>query len=61
MSHNHGPGHECEVESGDTNHDHSLEMGIEYSLFAKIDTENLECLNELDEGTGKKVCCPFVT
>ncbi|XP_049799431.1 PITH domain-containing protein GA19395 [Schistocerca nitens] len=46
--------HSC---SGD--HDHEIddnpEMGVQYSLYTKIDTENLECLNEKVEGSGKTV------
>ncbi|KAB0797426.1 hypothetical protein PPYR_08420 [Photinus pyralis] len=44
--------HSCE---GDKNHDDTPEMGVQYSLYAKIDKENLECLNELTEGSGKLV------
>ncbi|KAK5646565.1 hypothetical protein RI129_005029 [Pyrocoelia pectoralis] len=49
--HGHGS-HGCE---GDKNHDHTPEMGVQYSLYAKIDKEHLECLNELSEGSGKLV------
>jgi len=59
MSHNHNDGHQCEAESTATDHDNSLEMGIEYSLFTKIDVENLECLNEAEENSGRKVFKPF--
>lgn len=36
-----------------------LEMGIQYSLFQKIDLVNLECLNELEEGSAKNVFKSF--
>lgn len=45
---------------GDSNHHHeSEEMGIQYSLYAKIDKNNLECLNEAREGSGKTVFKPW--
>ncbi|XP_017886710.1 PITH domain-containing protein GA19395 [Ceratina calcarata] len=31
------------------------ELGIHYNLFQKIDIENLECLNETEEGSGASV------
>ncbi|KAL9901204.1 PITH domain-containing protein GA19395-like [Glossina fuscipes fuscipes] len=34
-------------------------MGIEYSLYEKIDLDNLECLNEKLEGSGKRVFRPY--
>lgn len=49
-------GHSCE---GDKNHDDTPEMGVEYSLYMKIDRENLECLNEVEEGSGKSVFKPW--
>ncbi|CAH0556744.1 unnamed protein product [Brassicogethes aeneus] len=46
--------------NGDHNHQHdNPEMGIEYSLYSKINTENLECLNEAVEGSGKTVFKPW--
>lgn len=36
-----------------------LEMGLQYSLFQKIDMMNLECLNEAEEDSGKKVFKPY--
>lgn len=50
-NHNHGDG--CSHEATDS--DHTQEMGIEYSLYQKIDMENLECLNETLDGSGKGV------
>ncbi|XP_037812228.1 PITH domain-containing protein GA19395 [Lucilia sericata] len=55
--HSHDHGHGCGHEATDV--DHALEMGIEYSLYQKIDMENLECLNEESEGSGKKVFKPY--
>lgn len=54
MSHSHG--HGCD---GDHDHDETPEMGIQYSLFSKIDIENLECLNESEDGAGKRVFKPW--
>ncbi|KAK3912158.1 PITH domain-containing protein GA19395 [Frankliniella fusca] len=50
-------GHSCEHQ----HHDHPVgpESGIEYSLYTKIDTDNLECLNEHIEGAGKSVFKPW--
>ncbi|KDR10778.1 PITH domain-containing protein GA19395 [Zootermopsis nevadensis] len=47
-----GHRHGCD---GDHNHDETPEMGLQYSLYSKIDLENLECLNEKSEGSGKNV------
>jgi len=59
MSHNHDHGHgdDCSHEAVDV--DNQLEMGIEYSLYMKIDMENMVCLNEESEGSGKSVFRPF--
>lgn len=45
--------HSCAHEAVDV--DHALEMGIQYSLFEKIDMPNLECLNEETEGSGRLI------
>lgn len=55
--HSHGHGHGCSHEA--TDEDHALEMGIQYSLYKKIDIENTECLNEEKEGSGKLVFKPY--
>ena len=39
--------------------DMDQENSIAYSLYQKIDTTNLECLNELVDGSGKKVFKPW--
>lgn len=58
MSHGHSHSHGgCEHEATDI--DNALEMGIQYSLFEKIDMENLECLNEENENSGKTVFKSF--
>lgn len=37
-------------------HEHTPpELGVVYSLYTRIDTNNVECLNESVEGAGKKV------
>lgn len=54
MSHHHG--YSCE---GDNNHDDTPEMGIQYSLYEKIDISNVECLNESEEDAGKQVFKPW--
>lgn len=48
--------HSCE---GDHDHDDTPEMGIQYSLYSKIDKDNLECLNETIEGSGKTIFKPW--
>ncbi|XP_075153457.1 PITH domain-containing protein GA19395 isoform X2 [Haematobia irritans] len=55
--HSHDHGHGCGHEATDV--DQALEMGIEYSLYQKIDMENMECLNEERDGDGKKVFKPY--
>lgn len=55
-SHDHH-GHGCSHEATDV--DNALEMGIQYSLYSKIDMVNLECLNEVIEGSGKFVFKPY--
>lgn len=48
MSHTHCDGHD---------HDHAGddEIGVQYNLYQKIDIENLQCLNETIDGSGKTV------
>lgn len=53
--HHHDGG--CSHESTET--DYLKEIGIQYSLFKKIDVTNLECLNEAVEGSGKFVFKPY--
>lgn len=51
MSHHH-----CD---GSHDHDETPETGIEYSLYEKIDKDNLECLNEAQDGSAKKIFKPW--
>ncbi|KAL0274147.1 UNVERIFIED_CONTAM: hypothetical protein PYX00_006640 [Menopon gallinae] len=48
----HSHGHGCD---GDDKHDETPEMGLQYSLYKKIDSENLECLNERIQYSGRDV------
>lgn len=52
--HGHGHGHNCGDEHG---HDDvsDAERAAEFSLYMKIDTQRVECLNEVEEGSGKHV------
>lgn len=52
----HGPHGSC---AGNHDHDDTPEMGIEYSLYEKIDKQQLECLNEAEEDSGKTVFKPW--
>jgi len=52
--HGHSHGH-CEHEAQEQPSD----LGIAYSLYTKIDTENVQCLNEVVEDSGKKVFKPW--
>ena len=52
----HGHSHGC----GGHDHDHdSPDRGALFSLYTKIDTERVECLNEASEGSGKLVFKPW--
>lgn len=53
MSHNH---HHCD---GSHDHDETPEKGIEYSLYEKIDKDNMECLNEAQDGSAKRIFKPW--
>ncbi|KAJ8921083.1 hypothetical protein NQ315_015880 [Exocentrus adspersus] len=44
---------------GSHHHEETGEMGIHYSLYTKINKDNLECLNETTEGSGKTVFKPW--
>ncbi|XP_060081574.1 PITH domain-containing protein 1-like [Ylistrum balloti] len=54
----HGHSHGC---GGSDDHDHitEAEKAAAYSLFLKIDTERVECLNEAVDGSGKDVFKPW--
>ncbi|KAL8562250.1 PITH domain-containing protein 1 [Nucella lapillus] len=54
--HSHGP---CGG-GADHSHDHGdAELGRMYSLYVKVDTERMQCLNESVEGAGKTVFKPW--
>lgn len=55
--HNHQHGEGCAHESNDS--DYLKEIGIQYSLFKKIDVDNLECLNETVDGSAKYIFKPY--
>ncbi|XP_062551716.1 PITH domain-containing protein GA19395 [Armigeres subalbatus] len=59
MSHNHSHGHGGACAHEALGIEDELEMGIQYSLYEKIDTLNVECLNEETEGSGKTVFKPY--
>lgn len=52
--HGHSHGH-CEHEAQEQPSD----LGVAYSLYTKIDTENVQCLNEAVEGSGKTIFKPW--
>lgn len=53
----HGHSHGC---GGHDDHDHdNPDRGALFSLYTKIDTERLECLNEVTDGSGKLVFKPW--
>uniref|UniRef100_A0A1B6HQ51 PITH domain-containing protein n=1 Tax=Homalodisca liturata TaxID=320908 RepID=A0A1B6HQ51_9HEMI len=54
-----GHGHSHGGCDGDHDHDDTPEMGLQYSLFTKIDMENVECLNEAVNNSGKDVFKPW--
>lgn len=47
--------HRCDCGSS---HD-ATELGVQYNLYQKIDKDNVECLNEYEEGSGVKVFKPW--
>uniref|UniRef100_A0A8W7P014 PITH domain-containing protein n=1 Tax=Anopheles coluzzii TaxID=1518534 RepID=A0A8W7P014_ANOCL len=57
MPHGHSHGGGCEHEA--LGIENELEIGIHYSLYEKIDMNNVECLNEELEGSGKTVFKPY--
>lgn len=54
MPHNH-----CNHGHHDHDHSSSDELGIQYNLYEKINKDNVQCLNESVEGSGKKVFKPW--
>lgn len=55
-SHDHGNHGGCAHEASEID---PLEMGIQYSLYSKIDMDNMECLNEEVDGSGRFVFKPY--
>lgn len=56
----HNDGHGiCSHGVDSTDSDYLKEIGIQYSLYKKIDIDNLECLNESSEGSAKLVFKPY--
>lgn len=53
--HHHHDG--CAHESNDS--DYLKEIGIQYGLYTKIDLENLECLNEAEDGSARFIFKPY--
>jgi hypothetical protein len=53
-----GHSHSCGQEHHEHDHD-DAERGREFSLYLKIDTDNVQCLNESVEGSGKHVFKPW--
>ena len=49
--HNHGHGHSCSHEAE--------EVSTNFNLYLKIDTANLEVLNEAEEGSGHNIFKPW--
>jgi len=56
--HGHGGGGPCSCEH-DHDDDESLERGTLFSLYLKIDTERVRCLNEAHDGSAKTVFKPW--
>ena len=56
MSHSHGPGCGCSHGAAGLQGE---EFGLQYSLYQKIDLENVQCLNEEHENSGKSVFKPW--
>lgn len=53
-SHDHGS---CEHEADGID---PLEQGLQYSLYQKIDMQNLEVLNEAEENSGKNRSSKYI-
>lgn len=54
------PQHHCDHEcNGHSSINNSDDLGVLYSLFARIDLAKLETLNEAVEGSGKTVFKPW--
>lgn len=40
-------------------HSHECEIGVQYTLYQKINKEEVECLNEREDGSGVAVFKPW--
>jgi len=56
MPNNHCCDHSCE---GHQSINNTSDLGVLYSLYTRIDTDRIECLNEAAEGSGKLVFKPW--
>lgn len=55
-----GHGHDHSGHGSCDGHDHTpAELGVAYSLYTRIDIDNVECLNEAIEDSGKTVFKPW--
>lgn len=54
MPHSH-----CNHGSHDHDHGNPEEVGLQYNLYQKIDKDNVQCLNESVDGSGKTVFKPW--
>lgn len=55
-----GHGHDHGHGSCGSGHDHGpADLGVAYSLYTRIDTDHVECLNEAVDGSGKTVFKPW--
>ncbi|KPI93820.1 PREDICTED: PITH domain-containing protein CG6153 [Papilio xuthus] len=54
MPHSH-----CNHGSHDHDHGNPDEIGLQYNLYQKIDKDNVQCLNESVDGSGKTVFKPW--
>lgn len=57
MAGHHNHGDDCC--HGHPSVDPSDEMGVQYSLYTKINLDNVNCLNEVVDGSGKDVFKPW--
>ena len=55
----HGHGGPCSCEHDHDDDDESLERGKLFSLYLKIDTERVRCLNEAHDGSAKSIFKPW--
>ena len=55
MEHNHAHGHHCEC----SQEIKTENLAVLYNLYSRIDLQNLECLNESIENSGKSVFRPW--